>query len=60
MEAAEGNAENDELLQVSHYSRTRQQQIDIGLLAGDKEEAVLSSLQKFLFLRFLLLMGPLR
>ena len=42
MEAADGNPESDELLQVSHYTRTRQQQIDIGLLAGDEEETVLS------------------
>lgn len=39
VESAEGKPETDKLLQVSFYTRTRQQQLDVGLLAGDEEEA---------------------
>lgn len=41
MESAENKPENDMLLEVGSYTRTRQQQLDVGLLAGDEEEAVL-------------------
>ena len=39
VESPEGKPELDELLTVEHYERTRQQQIDVGLLPGDDEEA---------------------
>lgn len=41
MESADGKPENDKLLEVSFYTRTRQQQLDIGLLTGDEQEAVI-------------------
>ena len=36
VESPEGRPDKDELLKVEHYKRTRQQQLDIGLLAEEE------------------------
>ena len=37
VESPGGQPENDNLLKVNHYERSRQQQIDVGLLAAEEE-----------------------